>query len=40
MVKILSKGSSAPEKVDDIVSRSNILRGFAGEEKEGKKDEL
>ncbi|KAJ5246183.1 Protein disulfide-isomerase tigA [Penicillium chermesinum] len=39
LVKILSKGSSAPEKVDDIISRSNILRGFAGEEKDGK-DEL
>lgn len=40
LIKILRKGSSAPEKVDDIISRSNILRGFAGDEKEGKKDEL
>ncbi|PWY84965.1 disulfide isomerase TigA [Aspergillus heteromorphus CBS 117.55] len=38
--KILAKGGSAPEKVDDLVSRSNILRQFlAGEEKE-EKDEL
>jgi protein disulfide-isomerase A6 len=40
LVKILSKGNSAPEKVDDIVSRSNILRGFAGENQEAGKDEL
>ncbi|KAJ5945788.1 Protein disulfide-isomerase tigA [Penicillium verhagenii] len=39
LVKILSKGNSAPEKLDDIVSRSNILRRFAGEDQE-KKDEL
>lgn len=40
LVKILGKGGSAPEKLDDLTSRSNILRVFAGEEKEGKKDEL
>lgn len=46
--KILEKGGLAPEKVDDLVSRSNILRQFLGEkaeedskaEEEGKKDEL
>ncbi|KAJ5690220.1 Protein disulfide-isomerase tigA [Penicillium macrosclerotiorum] len=38
--KILSKGGSAPEKVDDIISRSNILRGFAGEDNEVVRDEL
>ncbi|KAJ5587376.1 Protein disulfide-isomerase tigA [Penicillium hispanicum] len=37
LTKVLSKGGSAPEKVDDLTSRSNILRGFAGEEQ---KDEL
>ncbi|OJZ83738.1 hypothetical protein ASPFODRAFT_35209 [Aspergillus luchuensis CBS 106.47] len=37
--KILAKGGSAPEKVDDLISRSNILRKFVGEEKEAK-DEL
>ncbi|KAJ5997464.1 hypothetical protein N7499_006140 [Penicillium canescens] len=30
--KILAKGGSAPEKLDDILSRSNILRRFVGEE--------
>lgn len=41
LLKVLGKGGSAPEKVDDLVSRSNILRVFAGEDKEaGKKDEL
>lgn len=40
--KILSKGSSAPEKVDDLVSRKNILWLFTGEDKEtaAHKDEL
>ncbi|CEL03301.1 Putative Thioredoxin/protein disulfide isomerase [Aspergillus calidoustus] len=40
--KILAKGGSAPEKVDDIISRSNILRKFLGleEKEENKKDEL
>ncbi|OQE27430.1 hypothetical protein PENSTE_c004G06323 [Penicillium steckii] len=38
--KVLSKGGSAAEKVDDMVSRSNILRGFAGEKEETGKDEL
>lgn len=38
LVKVLSKGGSAPEKLDDMVSRSNILRGFAGETEP--KDEL
>ncbi|KAJ5832626.1 Protein disulfide-isomerase tigA [Penicillium riverlandense] len=32
--KILSKGGSAPEKLDDLVSRSNILRRFAGQDQE------
>lgn len=40
LVKVLSKGGSAPEKMDDLISRSNILRVFAGKEKEAKKDEL
>ncbi|OQE32737.1 hypothetical protein PENFLA_c001G09432 [Penicillium flavigenum] len=31
--KVLAKGNSAPEKLDDILSRSNILRRFVGEEK-------
>ncbi|KAL3472975.1 thioredoxin-like protein [Aspergillus californicus] len=39
--KVLSKGGSAPEKVDDMISRSNILRKFLGlEDKENVKDEL
>lgn len=38
--KILLKGSSAREKVDDIISRSNILRQFVGRAKDEKKDEL
>lgn len=40
--KILEKGGSAPEKVDDIISRSNVLRRFLGEKKEEEnvKDEL
>lgn len=41
LLKVLGKGGSAPEKVDELVSRSNILRVFAGEDKEAaKKDEL
>ncbi|KAJ5122272.1 Protein disulfide-isomerase tigA [Penicillium atrosanguineum] len=40
LIKILKKGGSAPEKLDDIVSRSNILRGFAGETEKPGKDEL
>jgi protein disulfide-isomerase A6 len=35
--KILAKGGSAPEKLDDILSRSNILSRFIGT---AKKDEL
>ncbi|OKL61471.1 Protein disulfide-isomerase tigA [Talaromyces atroroseus] len=38
--KILSKGGLAPEKVDDLTSRSNILRQFLGGETEETKDEL
>nr|KMM71874.1 disulfide-isomerase A6 [Coccidioides posadasii RMSCC 3488] len=39
--KMKSKGSLAPEKLDDLVSRSNILRRFLGKEgKKGAKDEL
>lgn len=40
--KILKKGGSAPEKVDDLVSRRNILALFAGQDKEAgtHKDEL
>lgn len=37
--KIIQRGGSAPEKVDDLVSRSNILRQFLGAKKE-EKDEL
>ncbi|KAL5362722.1 thioredoxin-like protein [Aspergillus floccosus] len=37
--KILKKGGSAPEKVDDMISRSNVLRRFLGEKK-AEKDEL
>lgn len=42
LLKVLGKGGSAPEKVDDLVSRSNILRAFAGENEETTehKDEL
>lgn len=36
--KILQKGGAAPEKVDDLVSRSNILRHFV--HKDTTKDEL
>ncbi|KAA8652567.1 hypothetical protein EYZ11_002372 [Aspergillus tanneri] len=39
--KILEKGGSAPEKIDDFISRSNVLRQFLGEEKkDATKDEL
>ncbi|GIJ99868.1 hypothetical protein Aspvir_003878 [Aspergillus viridinutans] len=38
--KIIEKGGSAPEKIDDIVSRSNILRKFVGEKETEAKDEL
>ncbi|RAL13957.1 putative disulfide isomerase [Aspergillus homomorphus CBS 101889] len=38
--KIIAKGGSAPEKVDDLVSRSNILRQFAFDEAREEKDEL
>lgn len=40
--KILGKGGSAPEKVDDLVSRRNIVGLFAGQDKEtgSHKDEL
>lgn len=37
--RILKKGGSAPEKVDDLVSRSNVLRRFTGLAGE-RKDEL
>ncbi|GAB1214480.1 hypothetical protein ATERTT37_003643 [Aspergillus terreus] len=37
--KILKKGGSAPEKVDDLISRSNVLRRFLGDKK-AQKDEL
>lgn len=42
LLKVLGKGGSALEKVDDLVSRSNILRGFTGQDQEtGKhKEEL
>ena len=30
---LISKGNLAPEKLDDLVSRSNILRKFLGTEK-------
>lgn len=38
--KILSKGGIAPEKFDDLVARSNILRQFLGESDKETKDEL
>ncbi|KAK1141270.1 hypothetical protein N8T08_009173 [Aspergillus melleus] len=40
--KVLAKGGSAPEKIDDLISRSNVLRRFLGEKKdeEATKDEL
>ncbi|PGH19434.1 protein disulfide-isomerase domain [Polytolypa hystricis UAMH7299] len=41
--KILEKGGLAPEKVDDLISRSNVLRKWLGKEKEEgekAKDEL
>ncbi|KAL2011532.1 hypothetical protein VTN00DRAFT_4250 [Thermoascus crustaceus] len=37
--KILEKGGLAPEKVDDIVSRSNILRQFLGVQEKAEKTE-
>lgn len=37
--KILEKGGLAPEKVDDIVSRSNILRQFLGVQEKAEKAE-
>jgi protein disulfide-isomerase A6 len=36
---LLKKGGLAQEKIDDLTSRSNILRGFLVKEAEGK-DEL
>jgi len=36
---LLSKGGLAPEKIDDLTSRSNILRKFVGDSEEPK-DEL
>ncbi|KAK2744409.1 hypothetical protein FQN57_004306 [Myotisia sp. PD_48] len=30
--RVLSKGNLAPEKIDDLISRSNILRRFLGQE--------
>ncbi|PYI15587.1 putative disulfide isomerase [Aspergillus japonicus CBS 114.51] len=38
--KILAKGGSAPEKLDDLVSRSNILRQFVLDDAPEEKDEL
>lgn len=40
--KMIGKGSLAPEKLDDLVSRMNILRQFVGKEEEAKekKEEL
>lgn len=38
--KILAKGGFAPEKLDDLIARSNVLRRFLGKEEEAKKDEL
>lgn len=35
---LLRKGGLAPEKVDDLTSRSNILRKFKGEEPEDKQE--
>ncbi|KAK2879311.1 hypothetical protein FQN49_001007 [Arthroderma sp. PD_2] len=36
--RILNKGNLAPEKIDDLISRSNVLRRFVSDEKA--KDEL
>jgi protein disulfide-isomerase A6 len=36
---IIKKGSVAPKILDDIISRSNILRGFKGIKADGKQDE-
>ncbi|PYH44585.1 disulfide isomerase TigA [Aspergillus saccharolyticus JOP 1030-1] len=38
--KLIAKGGSAPEKVDDLVSRSNILRLFVIDDAPEEKDEL
>ncbi|KAH7139092.1 thioredoxin-like protein [Dendryphion nanum] len=35
---LIGKGNLAPEKLDDLVSRSNILRKFLGKEDEGKSE--
>lgn len=32
LTNMISKGNLAPEKMDDLISRSNILRKFKGEE--------
>ena len=40
LTKIVSKGGLAPEKLDDLISRSNILRQFLGETEKDSKDEL
>lgn len=40
LTKIVSKGGLAPEKLDDLISRSNILRQFLGETEKESKDEL
>lgn len=37
---MLKKGGVAPEKIDDLISRSNILRKFNGEEVGSAKEEL
>lgn len=37
---MISKGGLAPEKLDDLVSRSNILKKFVGEEDNEEKSEL
>lgn len=37
---LLKKGGLAPEKADDLISRSNILRKFKGEEGSSARDEL
>jgi protein disulfide-isomerase A6 len=37
---LISKGNLAPEKLDDLTSRSNILRKFLGTDDEEEKSEL
>ncbi|KLJ09530.1 protein disulfide-isomerase A6 [Blastomyces silverae] len=37
--RVMSKGGLAPEKMDDLMSRSNILRRFIGEKEEEQKGE-